>query len=185
MELEVTAIPGCWKINQHTFRDERGSFVKTFHSGFAAEHGLATSFAEEFYSWSKRGVLRGLHFQSPPAEHTKVVTCLSGEVLDVVVDLRTGSPAFGQHAMFSLRGDEAAMLYIPTGLAHGFLALSDDALMYYQVTTVHNPACDSGIRWDSAGIPWPVTLPVISTRDASFPTLAEFSSPFSFHKDNP
>jgi dTDP-4-dehydrorhamnose 3,5-epimerase len=180
MIIQETSIPGCFEIVPRIFRDERGSFIKTFHSGLFAEHGLQTSFAEEFYSWSKRGVLRGLHFQIPPSEHTKVVTCLYGEVLDVVVDLRIGSPTFGRHDLLALRAADAVMLYIPPGLAHGFLAVSDEALMYYQVTSVHNPACDKGIHWNTAGIPWPHGDPVVSPRDSAFPSFTEFVSPFCF-----
>ena len=185
MKLKATAIPGCWEIIPQVYRDKRGTFVKTFHRDLAAMHGLVTDFAEEFYSWSNRGVLRGLHFQTPPADHTKVVTCLSGEVIDVVVDLRVGSPTFGCHTLFPLKATEATQLYIPRGLAHGFLATSDQALMYYQVTTVHSPSHDAGIRWDSAGIKWPLTQPIVSARDASFPSLAEFASPFRFDDVSP
>ncbi|MDD2853936.1 MAG: dTDP-4-dehydrorhamnose 3,5-epimerase [Desulfuromonadaceae bacterium] len=183
MLVNETGIAGCFEIIPRLFRDDRGSFVKTFHSGSFGEQGLVTSFAEEFYSWSKRGVLRGLHFQTPPSDHTKVVTCLSGEVLDAVVDLRTGSPTFGEHRLFNLRAAKATILYIPSGLAHGFMALSEEALMYYQVTTVHDPAADHGIRWDSAGIPWPLDNPLVSPRDAAFPTLKDFVSPFYFREE--
>ena len=180
MELRSTPIPGCWQIVPRIFHDERGSFVKTFNRELSAQHGLVTEFAEEFYSWSHRGVLRGLHFQLPPAQHTKVVTCLVGEVLDVVVDLRVGSPTYGGHALIHLRAEDATLLYIPEGLAHGFLAVSDNALMSYQVTTVHSPEHDAGIRWDSAGIPWPELQPIVSARDAAFPALKEFDSPFRY-----
>jgi len=180
MELRATYIPGCWQIVPRVFRDARGSFVKTFHRELSAKHGLVTEFAEEFYSWSHRGVLRGLHFQLPPAQLTKVVTCLVGEVLDVIVDLRVGSPTYGRHAMIPLRAEEATLLYIPEGLAHGFLAISDNALMYYQVTSVHSPEHDAGIRWDSAAISWPAVQPIVSVRDAAFPALQEFESPFRY-----
>ncbi len=180
MELHPTPIPGCWRIVPRLIRDERGSFVKTFHRDLSAKHGLVTEFAEEFYSWSRRGVLRGLHFQLPPAQHTKVVTCLVGEVLDAVVDLRVGSPAYGRHALFPLRAEEATLLYIPEGVAHGFLAKSDNALMYYQVTSVHSPEHDAGIRWDTAGISWPSVEPIMSARDAAFPALKDFDSPFRY-----
>lgn len=180
MLVKETGIAGCFEITPRLFRDDRGSFVKTFHTGSFGEHGLVTSFAEEFYSWSNRGVLRGLHFQTPPSDHTKVVTCLSGEVLDVVVDLRVGSPTFGSHKLFNLRSSEATILYIPSGLAHGFMAVSDEALMYYQVTSVHDPASDHGIHWDSAGIRWPIKEPLVSPRDAAFPALKDFVSPFFF-----
>lgn len=180
MDLRATTLPGCWQIVPRVFQDTRGSFVKTFHRESAAQHGLVTGFAEEFYSWSCRGVLRGLHFQLPPAQHTKVVTCLFGEVLDVVVDLRLGSPTFGRHLVLPLRAEEARLVYIPEGMAHGFLSLSEKALMYYQVTSVHSPVHDAGIRWDSAGINWPTDQPVVSERDAAFPCLQDFASPFRY-----
>lgn len=185
MIVRESSLSGCFEIIPQIFSDERGLFVKTFQCEIFAQHGLVDSFAEEFYSWSNRDVLRGLHFQIPPAEHTKVVTCLSGKVLDVVVDLRIGSPTFGQHELFTLREGDTTMLYIPSGLAHGFLTLSDKALMYYQVTSIHNPEYDKGIHWDSAGIAWPIISPVVSARDAALPDLDNFDSPFIFQPTIP
>ena len=125
-------------------------------------------------------MLRGLHFQTPPHGHAKLVLCLFGAVFDAVVDLRQGSPADGQFFTLELSAAKRNMLYVPKGLAHGFYVPSGEALMLYKTSTVHAPAHDAGIRWDSAGIPWPGSKPLVSARDAAFAPLAEFKSPFAF-----
>lgn len=180
MEVMATSIPGCLLLQPRVFSDERGLFVKTYHDRTFLDLGLNRDWQEEFYSVSAKGVLRGLHFQIPPVDHVKLVACLVGEVLDVVVDLRQGSPSFGQSALFRLKGDQPQMLYIPSGLAHGFYALSEGAILSYKVSTMHSPEHDRGIRWDSAGIAWPEGEKCISPRDAGFPPLEEFDSPFLF-----
>lgn len=180
MEFLPLALPGCFEIRPRAFRDERGSFAKPFVASRFAAHGLPTVFAEEFYSSSQRGVVRGLHFQIPPHEHGKLVYCVRGEVLDVIVDLRRGSPTYGQNLQTRLDETRPAALYMPAGLAHGFCALSDEATLIYKVTSEHAPSHDCGIRWDSIGVDWPVASPIVSERDRSFPTLAEFDSPFVF-----
>lgn len=180
MQFISTSLPGCYEIQPRVLSDARGFFVKPFHREIFAERGLATDFAEVYYSMSHRGVLRGLHFQLPPHDHAKLVYCVAGQVLDVAVDLRVGSPTFGQFARFELSAEQANVLYLPAGLAHGFYTLSEQALMVYQVTTVYAPAHDAGIRWDSVGIPWPDSVPVLSDRDQRFPALAAFVSPFVF-----
>lgn len=160
------------------FDDARGRFVKVFHEQMFAEKGLETKFAEEYYSISHKNVIRGMHFQLPPMDHVKMVCCVQGEVLDAVVDLRVGSPTYGQCALFELSAAKANSVYIPKGLAHGFCALSDQAIMVYKVSTVYSPAHDAGILWNSVGIPWPITEAILSPRDQSFPTLTDFKSPF-------
>jgi dTDP-4-dehydrorhamnose 3,5-epimerase len=161
-------------------KDTRGSFVKVFLESRFQEQGLATDFREDYFSFSNAGVLRGLHFQLPPKDHAKLVYCLQGKVLDVALDLRKGSPTFGQHQIFELSGDKANMLYLPKGLAHGFYAVDGPAVLVYKVTSEYDSKCDTGILWNSAGINWPTLSPVMSDRDRSFVTLAEFNSPFTF-----
>jgi dTDP-4-dehydrorhamnose 3,5-epimerase len=185
MRIQETIIPGCYEILPNILKDERGRFVKTFHQDIFTEHGLATRFAEEYYTYSRRGVLRGLHFQIPPRDHVKLVTCVSGAVLDAVVDLRVGSPAYGKHLTFELSAEKANMLYLPAGLAHGFYVQSADALLLYKVTSVYSPAHDAGLLWSSAGISWPDRSPIISVRDGGFPAFAEFKSPFVFSATTP
>ena len=184
MKLLDCKIPGCFEIIPNIHRDGRGSFVKTFHAPTFEKLGLCTDFVEEYYSVSHRGVIRGMHFQLPPHDHVKVVYCTSGTVMDVAVDLRKGSPAYGEHLVFELSAKKANMVYLPKGVAHGFCALSKSATMVYKVSTVYAPDSDSGIRWDSMGVDWPIENPIVSDRDSSFPALAEFDSPFVFDKES-
>lgn len=181
-ELVPTPIPGCHEIQPRTFDDIRGRFVKVFHDQSFAELGLETNFVEEYYSLSRRGVVRGLHFQNPPADHVKMVYCVQGEVVDVVLDLRIGSPTYGKTATFSLSADKGNCIYIPKGLAHGFCATSDVATLVYKVSSVHSPEHDAGVLWSSIDFDWPSTSPVISERDGSFQPLAKFKSPFVYEQ---
>lgn len=180
IRVNKTAIPGCYELSPTVFKDKRGLFVKTFHQDIFSENGLETHFTEEYYTLSHRDVVRGLHFQVPPMDHVKLVYCVAGEVIDAVVDLRVGSPTYGQFEVFTLSAKKGNMVYIPRGLAHGFCVLSESAIMQYKVTTVYSPEYDSGILWNSAGIPWPCEAPVISERDRGFPALSGFSSPFKY-----
>lgn len=183
MRINKTSIPGCVEIIPPVFKDERGSFIKTFHEHIFAKEGLETHFAEEYYSVSNKGVIRGLHFQTPPHHHTKMVYCVYGAAFDAVVDLRAGSPAYGKFEVFNLSAEKGNIVYIPAGLAHGFYAMSQQTIMLYKVSTVYSPENDSGVLWDSAGIPWPGTARIVSKRDGSFPPLAQFTSPFVFGKE--
>jgi len=180
INLKPSKIPSCFEIILEVFKDERGSFVKIFHQDVFQEYGLEIYYAEEYYSFSHKGVLRGLHFQLPPMDHVKLVYCVSGKVLDAVVDLRVGSPTYGEFETFELSAEKANMIYIPKGLAHGFYVLSESAIMMYKVTIVYSPEHDRGIRWNSVGIPWPDEKPIISKRDSEFPDFKDFKSPFIY-----
>ncbi|MBA3888910.1 MAG: dTDP-4-dehydrorhamnose 3,5-epimerase family protein [Gemmatimonadaceae bacterium] len=180
LHFEPLAIPGAWEVRPRRFEDARGSFVKVFVRSAFDDCGLETDFDEQYHSVSVRGVLRGLHFQVPPVDHAKLVYCAHGSVLDAVVDLRIGSPTYRQAATVQLRADVGNALYVPRGLAHGFLVTSESALMVYNVTSEHAPAADTGIRWDSAGIAWPERAPTVSPRDTAFERLSDFVSPFRF-----
>ncbi len=181
MQCHPSPLPGCYLIEARRFGDVRGDFTKVVHATTYRELGLHTEFPEVFYSSSRVGVVRGLHFQVPPADHVKLVICVAGRVHDAVMDLRRGSPTYGQHYSVPLRADQPHLLYVPVGLAHGFLAVEEPALMLYFVSTEHSPEHDRGLRWDSAGIEWPLERPaVVSDRDAAFPTWAEFETPFTF-----
>lgn len=173
-----TPLEGCFELQPIVRGDKRGSFVKIFHADIFEELGLATDFKEEYYSTSIKNVLRGMHFQTPPADHVKLVCCIEGAVKDVVVDLRKNSATFGKHCAFNLSAEKANMLYIPKGLAHGFLTLSERAIMLYNVTSVYSPENDKGILWSSCGIDWQCDAPIISARDQNHPPLAAFDSPF-------
>ncbi len=176
-------IPGCYELQPRILVDTRGAFVKTFHAGWFSELGLTTYWAEQYYSISHQGVLRGLHFQIPPHAHAKLVYCTSGEVFDVALDLRLGSPAYGRHAVINLSADQGNMLYLPAGLAHGFYTLSTRAVLVYNVETIYALEQDCGIRWDTADIAWPNKQPCISDRDQGFTSLANFKSPFIYQAE--
>lgn len=180
MKLVATNIPQCYELKPPIFKDERGSFVKVFHENIFKDNQLETHFAEEYYSVSFRNVLRGLHFQLPPQDHVKMVYCVAGEVKDVVVDLRVGSPTYGKHQIFDLSAEKANIIYIPSGLAHGFYVTSEKAIMVYKVTTVYSPEHDTGIRWDSLDINWQCENPIVSQRDSEFVSFSEFNSPFTY-----
>jgi dTDP-4-dehydrorhamnose 3,5-epimerase len=178
MNVRETGLAGCLQIKPPVHRDARGFFVKPFQFSAFEALGLPADFQEVFFSHSRQGVIRGLHFQYPPAAQHKLVYCVAGKVLDVVVDLRRDSPTFGVCESFSLSSEEWTMLMIPVGFAHGFATLSAEAVMAYHVTTEHDPSLDSGIRWDSIGFEWPWPDPILSERDRSLEPLDTFSSPF-------
>lgn len=153
--------------------------MKTFHKDIWSELGVPLVHqAEEFWTTSAKGVLRGMHFQVPPHDHEKTVTCLAGRVLDVLLDLRMDERTFGQVWASELSPENARVLVIPKGIAHGFLSLEEASLVFYKASTVHNPQCDCGIRWDSFGFQWPVKVPIQSERDRTLPKLVDFKSPF-------
>lgn len=179
-DLVPTPIAGCYEIQPKVLSDDRGCFVKTFHRAEFAHRGLQLDFDEEYYSVSHAGVIRGLHFQLPPMDHEKVVYCVSGAVFDAVVDLRVGSRTYGQGFSTTLSASKGNGLYIPKGLAHGFAVTSESAILTYKVATAYSPQHDAGILWNSAGIAWPITDPILSSRDQSFVSLSNFQSPFHF-----
>lgn len=178
MDKVPTPIPGCFELQPRILADSRGQLVKIFHTDTFAALGLHTEFAEEYYSVSGQKVLRGLHFQTPPHDHIKVVGCLEGAILDVVVDLRKESPTFHQHFMIELSAEKGNLLYVSQGLAHGFYVLSEKAIFINRASTVYAAESDRGIRWDSAGINWPDPDPIVSEKDRNMPALAEYDSPF-------
>ena len=177
IEKIPTPLPGLFVLRPRIFTDLRGTFIKTYHRDLFRELGIPFTPAEEFFSTSHRNVVRGMHYQTPPAAHDKLVYCVAGAVLDVVVDLRKGVN-YGR--VFSQPLDETRreMLFIPKGCAHGFLATSESATLVYQTETVHTPACDGGVLWSSLDFEWPVNNPILSERDQKFPAVAEFVSPF-------
>lgn len=176
--VSPTTIPGCVELLLRATADQRGTFVKLFQASTLVQIGLENRFVEVFMSTSSRGVIRGLHCQLPPTDGAKLVTCIVGRALDVVVDLRTGSQAFGRAVGIDLSAERANAVYVPRGCAHGFAALTDGCVMAYAVTSEHDPGLDSGVRWDSVDFRWPFGDPVVSVRDAALPSLAEFDSPF-------
>lgn len=180
MRFEETRIKGCYEITADVHRDDRGIFVKPFHNEYFKQNNLQTEYKEEYFSTSFAGVLRGLHFQLPPYDHVKLVYCISGTVLDAVVDLRKGSPTYGEFELFELSPEKGNIIYIPIGMAHGFYVLSKEASMVYNVSEIYSSQHDSGIKWDSVGIPWPNQNPTVSVRDKQLTAFSEFNSPFEY-----
>jgi dTDP-4-dehydrorhamnose 3,5-epimerase len=179
-DVKPLGIAGCYELQPKVQEDLRGKFVKVFHANEFELRNLEVDFNEEYYSSSTLGVVRGMHFQTPPFEHVKLIYCPHGEVFDVVVDLRRGSPTYGQSSTLVLSSKKGNCIYIPKGLAHGFCATSLNALLVYKVSTVYSPESDTGILWSSIDVDWPITKPILSTRDSSFSSLSDFESPFVY-----
>jgi dTDP-4-dehydrorhamnose 3,5-epimerase len=179
-QCDTTPIPGCFVIRPKVFTDARGALVKVFHEGCFQEIGLGTEPGEIYYSVSKKGALRGLHFQEPPHAQDKLVGCLGGRIFDAVVDLRRGSPAYGQHFAMELDAESCCLLYVPAGVAHGFCALTEGAVFLNRANAVYSPDSDRGVRWDSCGITWPSGDKILSEKDQGLPILANYESPFSW-----
>ncbi len=166
MEVELTEIEGVVLIKPDVFGDPRGYFMETYQQRRYAEHGVDAGFVQDNISQSPRGVLRGLHWQSPH-EQGKLVSVLVGEVFDVAVDIRPDSPTFGKWTGHYLSGENHFQLWVPPGLAHGFCVTSEQALFSYKCTDYYNPQSEKCIRWDdpTLNINWPVDNVVVSEKD--------------------
>jgi dTDP-4-dehydrorhamnose 3,5-epimerase/CDP-3, 6-dideoxy-D-glycero-D-glycero-4-hexulose-5-epimerase len=169
---------GAHWLPLRTSTDLRGRFAKLPTEEDLAANGITFHIRDEFCSISHRGVIRGMHFQTPPHEHRKMVCCLAGAVLDVLLDLRPG-PGYGRSYAIPLGASNPALLLIPAGVAHGFASLEDASLMLYRTSTPHAPDHDLGVRYDSFGFEWPSADPILSERDAAHPRIADFVSPFA------
>ena len=178
MELKKTLLEGCFEIKPKTFLDQRGTFTKTFHKKEFKRLGLNSDWKEDYYTYSKKYVIRGMHLQLPPSDHFKLVHCLYGEVLDVLLDLRSASPSFGKTHSLKLSSKKKNGIYISKGIAHGFLSLTEKSLLTYKVSSEHSIKHDTGVFWNSFGFEWPVKNPIISDRDKTFEELKNFNSPF-------
>jgi dTDP-4-dehydrorhamnose 3,5-epimerase len=178
-------IPEVMLIEPQTMRDQRGFFLETYRKSEFVANGIADEFVQDNYSHSVRGVLRGLHYQKRPQAQAKLVMVLSGEVFDVSVDIRKGSPTYGQWAGVVLSDRDFRMFYIPEGFAHGFCVLSETADFVYKVTAEYAPALDGGILWSdpAIGIEWPVAEPILSPRDGALPLLHEAEVDFHYRED--
>ncbi len=158
--------------------DYRGDFVKTVNQDSLLKMSIELDVAESYYSVSQKDVIRGMHFQVPPYDHNKLVHVLTGNVIDVVLDLRKNSKTYLKCMDFHLAGENPRALYIPKGLAHGFRSLEDGSLMLYYVSSVYNPQYDKGICYNSIGYDWKTDSPIISDRDKGFIALEDYKSPF-------
>lgn len=179
MNTIATPIAGVWIIEPDVHRDSRGYFMETFSErDFRRLTGVDRPFVQDNESRSTRGVVRGLHFQTGDDAQAKLVRCVEGAVLDVCVDLRVGSPTFGQHVAVELTGDNKRMLYVPRGMAHGFSVLSPEALFQYKCDAFYAPQSEAGISLldPALGIDWRVAPAdmIISEKDRHRPTLADY-----------
>ncbi|WP_257455746.1 dTDP-4-dehydrorhamnose 3,5-epimerase [Archangium lipolyticum] len=174
MKVLETELPGVLLLEPRAFEDARGVFMEVFHAGRYAEVGIRAAFVQDNLSRSVKGTLRGLHFQEPHGQG-KLVQVLSGTVYDVVVDIRRGSPAFGRWLGLELSAENRRQLWIPPGFAHGFCVLSERADFFYKCTDVYVPTADRGLLWNDPdlAIPWPVTSPLLSPKDAAAPRLKD------------
>lgn len=172
-----TNLPGVCVIEPVVHGDARGYFFESFHAAKYAELGIDVRFVQSNVSRSAKGVLRGLHYQWPNPQG-KLVSVLEGEVYDVAVDIRRGSPTFRQWEAAMLTGGNHRQLWIPEGFAHGFCVVSDAATFMYQCTALYDHAADAGVRWNDAaiGIDWPVAEPVLSAKDEKAPFLADVAA---------
>lgn len=182
MKIEQTPLSGVTILTPNRFGDNRGFFSESWNASRMADAGLHYDFVQDNHSMSATvGTIRGLHFQSPPHAQAKLVRCGRGALLDVAVDIRTGSPTYGKWVGVELSFENGRQLLIPAGFAHGFLTTQPDTEIIYKCTDYYAPDCDGGIHWDSCGIEWGFEgTPVLSEKDAAAPALAGFTSPFVF-----
>ena len=174
MKFTESRIPGAWIIDVTAIHDSRGLFAMTWLPDELRAHGIDPSLAQCNLAFNhKRGTLRGMHFQRAPHEQAKIVRCTRGSLLDVVVDLRPDSPTYRQWDAVELSADNRRMFYMPAGVAHGYITLTDGVEAYYHASTPWEPNAESGVRWNDPafGIEWPFEPVVISEKDAEWPLL--------------
>lgn len=177
MQFRHSSITGLVEISPRIFEDDRGFFFESYQKKLFQDNGVPVDFVQDNQSFSKKGVLRGLHFQNAPFAQGKLVRVITGKALDIAVDLRPDSPTFGRYEAFVLDSGLNNMIYIPEGFAHGFLAL-EDTILQYKCTNVYNKAAEGGLIWNDPqlNIQWNITNPIISEKDAILPTLAEYTT---------
>lgn len=177
MKIIEEILPDCFVIEPNVFKDARGSFIKTFNDEAFSKLNISFEMKEEFYSISKKNVVRGMHFQIPPFDHDKIVFCMNGCVHDVLLDLRKG-PNYGKFVGLDLSDKNNKIVVIPRGIAHGFVSRTDDSVMLYKTSTVHSPEYDRGIHWNSFEYDWNLEGSIVSKRDSAHIDFENFESPF-------
>jgi dTDP-4-dehydrorhamnose 3,5-epimerase len=177
VKFVASELPEVIVIEPDVLRDRRGFFLETYHAGKYREGGIADAFVQDNHSRSAGGTVRGLHLQLRHPQG-KLIRVIEGEIYDVAVDVRRGSPTFGKWVGVALSADNFRQCYIPKGFAHGFAVVSDVAQVEYKCTDVYDPASEIGIAWDdpAIGIKWPVSAPILSDRDRRHPRLSEIAS---------
>ncbi|HWV43440.1 dTDP-4-dehydrorhamnose 3,5-epimerase [Pseudorhodoplanes sp.] len=188
MNITDAGLPGVKLLSPTRISDDRGFFSETFRQDVLTAHGIAVSFVQDNHSHSTaEGVVRGLHFQSPPFAQAKLVRVVRGRILDVVVDIRRGSPTYGRHLSVELSAENWQQLLVPAGFAHGFCTLAPGCEVLYKVDAYYSAAHDRGLLWNdpALGIDWPVTpdAVILSDRDRRHPTLAALDSPFHYSEE--
>lgn len=180
MIFHETALKDAWLIDVEPRGDERGMFARTFCRQEFEAHGLLADFVQQNMSVSAQaGTLRGMHYQRPPYTEAKLVRCVRGRILDVIVDMRSGSPTYLKHAGFELSADNRRQLYVPPGFAHSFQTLVDDIEVSYLVTAPYTPEAEGGVRYSDPllGISWPLPVTTISDKDANWPLIDPSADP--------
>lgn len=182
MKVEDTKLSGVKILTPARSGDARGFFSESWNRKRMAEHGLDLEFVQDNHSMSAEvGTIRGLHFQAPPHAQDKLVRCGQGVLFDVVVDIRNGSPTYGEWFGVELSAENGRQLLVPKGFLHGFITRAPMTEILYKCTDYYAPECDGGVRWDSCGIEWGFDgQPILSEKDAAAPRLADFQSPFAF-----
>lgn len=184
MKFSNCAIQGLVVVEPTVFEDSRGYFFEAYNQSLFEKNGITAAFVQDNQSKSSYGVIRGLHYQLNPAAQAKLVRVLEGLILDVAVDIRKGSPTYGQHFDIELSADNKRQLYIPEGFAHGFSVLSETAIVLYKCNSFYNKASEGGIRFDDAklGINWQVdaAAAVVSEKDLVLPTFKDALNNFQF-----
>jgi len=182
--FERLETPDVILVEPKAFHDDRGYFMETFKKSEFEAHGIPGNFVQDNYSHSVRGVLRGLHYQKNPKAQGKLVAVIRGEIFDVAVDVRLGSPTYGHWVGVRLNDALPRLLYVPVGFAHGFCVLSDEADVVYKATEEYAPQEDRGIAWNDPdlAIAWPIEEPLLSPKDAALPPLREAENNFVFEK---
>lgn len=187
MEVIKTAIEGVVIIEPQVFKDARGYFFESFSQREFDEKVRPIKFVQDNESMSSYGVMRGLHFQAPPFAQSKLVRCVKGRVLDVAVDIRKGSPTYGQHVAVELTEENHRQLFIPRGFAHGFVVLSETALFQYKCDNFYAPQADGGVSITDTtlGIDWhiPIENAILSEKDLKNPSFNNFNSPFEYNEN--
>nr|MCR4630993.1 dTDP-4-dehydrorhamnose 3,5-epimerase family protein [Treponema sp.] len=177
-EINDTPFDGLKILRTRVFEDNRGIFKKIFSAEEFKQLGLTTELKESYFSINKKDVIRGMHFQVPPADHIKIVYVLSGSIQDVILDIRKNSTTYGKVYSVKLSANDGQFIYIPKGFAHGFASLKDNSIVHYLQTSCYNADCDCGINYNSIGYNWNINNPIVSKRDLSHLNFNDFNSPF-------
>lgn len=185
MQVKETKLPGVFVLTPRRFGDDRGFFSEVYNKDTLAQHGIGVEFVQDNHSLSRQvGVVRGLHFQAPPRAQDKLVRVGAGRVIDVAVDIRKGSPTYGDWVSVELSAEAGNQIFVPKGFLHGFATLEPDSELLYKCSDTYSPECDGCVRFDDPdiGIDWGIDLSnaILSEKDAKAPLLKDFDSPFVF-----